>query len=430
MSVVVLVGAQWGDEGKGKVVDLYTEFADVVVRYQGGNNAGHTLVVGGEKTILHLIPSGVLHNGTECVIAQGVVVDPEILTRELDKVRAKGLLPEDRLLRVSDRAHVIMPYHKQLDALREKRRGGGGIGTTLRGIGPCYEDKVARRGIRVGDLFDPARLREKLEHRADELNAYFGACGENKIDIDATLAWVAQYADKLAPFVCDTARFLQSRLRQHKRIMFEGAQGTMLDIDHGTYPYVTSSNTIAGGACTGAGIGPGTVKQVIGVSKAYATRVGGGPFPSELKDDLGQKMRDIGGEYGATTGRPRRTGWLDMVALKYAVDVNGLSALAITKLDVLSHFDTIHICTGYMLDGERIDYVPMDAGDYDRCDPIWDTMPGWGVDLSGARTFDDLPPQARAYIERIEQMTGVAAYLVSVGPGRGETIVRRKLFEG
>src|SRR5262252_1044154 len=364
MPNVVVVGAQWGDEGKGKVVDLLTQHAQVVVRFQGGNNAGHTLVVGGEKTILTLIPSGILHAGKTCVIGNGVVLDPSVLVAEIDALRARGVIRSETQLIVSESAHVIFPWHKHLDALREKARGDSPIGTTGRGIGPAYEDKVARRGIRVRDLLDTGRLARKVEERLsgalDELRLLAGRAGTELPPLDpaAITREYAAFGSRLRPHVRDASLYLHGEARAGARILFEGAQGTLLDIDHGTYPFVTSSNCVAGNAAVGSGLGPTAIDKVIGISKAYTTRVGGGPFPTELTDELGDRLRRTGDEFGATTGRPRRCGWLDGVVLKYAVRVNGLWGLALTKIDVLSGLEEVRICTGYELDGTNLTELP------------------------------------------------------------------------
>src|SRR5512146_2206550 len=430
MPNVVVVGAQWGDEGKGKIVDLLTQDADVVVRFQGGNNAGHTLVVGGQKTVLHLIPSGILHPGKSCVIGNGVVVDPEVLCREITQLKARGLLQDDGQLVLSLDAHVIMPWHKALDLAREQRMGDAKIGTTGRGIGPTYEDKVARRGLRIRDLLDEPRLarkvRERLATARDELSR-LGA----SVELDET-ALVRKYADlgrALAPFAKDASLWLYRAIESGKSLLFEGAQGTLLDVDHGTYPFVTSSNTVAGNAVIGCGLGPRSVDYVLGISKAYSTRVGGGPYPTELKDDVGEKLRQVGGEFGATTGRPRRTGWIDTLALRYAVRVNGLDGLAITKLDVLTGFPQIKIGVGYRCGERTFDEMPSDLETLERCEAIYEKLPGWTEKLDGARRWEDLPRNARAYVERIAQLTGVKVVAVSVGAERGETIVLENPFQ-
>jgi adenylosuccinate synthase len=424
MSNIVVVGAQWGDEGKGKLVDLLTERADVVVRYQGGNNAGHTLVVHGVKTVLHLIPSGVLHRGKTCVIGNGVVVDPTVLIEEIDKLRERGLLPDDSVLRISDRAHVIMPWHKLLDGLREDT-GATQIGTTRRGIGPTYEHKVRRTGIRMADLIDPRVFRELATAELAFANVRIEALGGTRLDIDSVIREYGACGERLAPYVVDTAKLLHDAASRRERILLEGAQGTMLDIDYGTYPFVTSSNAVAGGACTGSGLGPTFIDAVLGIAKAYTTRVGEGPFPTELTGDMGEKLRKAGGEFGATTGRPRRCGWLDMVVLRHSARVNGLTSVAITKLDVLSGLGRVKICTGYRLGDQILDTVPATRGVLEQVEPLYEELPGWKADISSLRRWDDLPVEARAYVNRVEQLSGVPVSLVSVGPGRRQTIQLR-----
>jgi adenylosuccinate synthase len=434
MPNVVVIGAQWGDEGKGKVVDLLTEHAQVVVRFQGGNNAGHTLVVGGQKTVLHLIPSGILHAGKTCVIGNGVVVDPGVLLKEIDALRARGFLADSQQLLISSAAHVIFPWHKHLDALREKSRGGGAIGTTGRGIGPSYEDKVGRVGIRVRDLLDAEKLRRRVRERLgsvrDELTRLAKAAKMEDPDLDegTIVAEYAAYGARLKEFVGDCSLFLSEQVRKGSRILFEGAQGTLLDVDHGTYPYVTSSNCVAGNAAVGSGIGPTAIDRVMGISKAYTTRVGGGPFPTELDDALGERLRKVGDEFGATTGRPRRCGWLDTVVLRYAARVNGLWGIALTKLDVLSGIDSLRICTAYELDGQPLTEFPQDLEDLSRVKPVYEELPGWGKKLSGARTLDDLPEPALRYVRRVEEICGMPVVCVSVGADRGETILMSNPF--
>jgi adenylosuccinate synthase len=429
MPNVVVVGAQWGDEGKGKIVDLLTQYADVVVRFQGGNNAGHTLVVGGEKTVLHLIPAGILHPGKACVIGNGVVLDPEVFVKEVDGLKAKGFLADDAQLAVSLDAHVIMPWHKAIDVAREQAAGAGKIGTTGRGIGPTYEDKVARRGLRVRDLLDDARLARKVKDRlpaAREELARLGAKPE--LDEAQIVARYAELGRRLARHATDVSIWLHRALRDGRQLLFEGAQGTMLDVDHGTYPFVTSSNTVAGNAVVGCGLGPKAVDYVLGISKAYSTRVGGGPYPTELKDETGERLRRIGNEFGATTGRPRRTGWLDALALRYAARVNGLDGIALTKLDVLTGFDTIRIAVGYRAGGRVLDEMPSDPDLLERCEPIYEDLPGWHEKLPHLRSWDDLPKPARAYAKRVEELVGVKVIGVSVGADRGETILLENPF--
>jgi len=430
MPVVLVIGAQWGDEGKGKVVDLLTEHADIVARYQGGNNAGHTVVVDGHKTILHLVPSGVLHPGKVCVIGNGVVIDPAVLITEIDELRQRGFLSQDELLKISDRAHLIMPYHRAIDLARERLRGEGRIGTTGRGIGPTYEDKMARIGIRFADFCDEAVFADVLQRIIEEKNSYLRAMLQEKaLDFAAILAEYAAFRDRLARYVTDTSVYLNEALAQSKRVLLEGAQGTLLDVDHGTYPYVTSSNTVAGGACSGSGIAPNRISAVIGIAKAYTTRVGSGPFPTELLDELGAKLRQDGDEYGATTGRPRRCGWFDAVVVRTAVRLNGLSGLALTKLDVLTGFKTIRICTAYEFEGRQLHDFPASAAALRGLQPVYEDVPGWHEPLQRARSLADLPANARAYIRRLEEVTGAPMIMVSVGAGRNETILLRNPFE-
>ncbi|WP_426750864.1 adenylosuccinate synthase [Myxococcus sp. Y35] len=434
MPNVVVIGAQWGDEGKGKVVDLLTEHAQVVVRFQGGNNAGHTLVVGGQKTVLHLIPSGILHPGKTCVIGNGVVVDPAVLVGEIDALKARGFLKDDAQLLISDNAHVIFPWHKLLDSFREKARGGSAIGTTGRGIGPAYEDKVARRGIRVRDLLNAERLRARIEARLpqalDELKELCAQAGAPvpQLEVPQVLAEFSALGERLKPFVHDASLYLSGQVRRGARILFEGAQGTLLDVDHGTYPFVTSSNCVAGNAAVGSGLGPTAIDKVMGISKAYTTRVGGGPFPTELNDATGDQLRKVGDEFGATTGRPRRCGWLDGVVLRYAARVNGLWGMALTKLDVLSGLKTLQICTAYELDGQKVTELPGDYEDLARVKPIYETLQGWDEQIAGVRTFDELPENAKRYVRRVEEVSGVPVVCVSVGADRGETVLLQNPF--
>ncbi|HZZ83420.1 MAG TPA: adenylosuccinate synthase [Anaeromyxobacteraceae bacterium] len=429
MPNVVVIGAQWGDEGKGKFVDLLTQNADVVVRFQGGNNAGHTLVVGGQKTVLHLIPAGILHPGKTCVIGNGVVVDPEVFVEEIDALKKRGFLKDEGQLVLSLDAHVIMPWHKAIDVAREQRMGAGKIGTTGRGIGPTYEDKVARRGIRVRDLLDEARLARKVKERlasAREELARLGASVE--LDEASIVKGHAALGRRLATYARDASLWLHRAIQQGRSVLFEGAQGTLLDVDHGTYPFVTSSNTVAGNAVVGSGVGPTAIDRVIGITKAYSTRVGSGPYPSELLDATGEKLRQLGGEFGATTGRPRRTGWMDALALRYAARVNGLDGIAVMKLDVLTGFEQLQIAVAYELDGKRVEEMPSDLEDLERAKPVYETLPGWSEPLSGARSWNDLPVNARRYVERVAELVGVKVIAVSVGPDRDETIVLENPF--
>jgi adenylosuccinate synthase len=427
---VVVVGAQWGDEGKGKIVDLLTEQAQVVVRFQGGNNAGHTLVVGGEKFIFHLIPSGILHPDTLCLIGNGVVLDPEVFLGEIDRLEGRGLKIGPQQLRVSERTQVIMPYHKRLDVARERAKGDGKIGTTGRGIGPCYEDKIARRGIRVADLVDESVFRAKLAEILPEKNFLLEKfLNDEPFTPDEILAPYLEMGRRLKPLVANVSVLLDEAAKAGRNILFEGAQGTHLDIDHGTYPYVTSSNPVAGGAAVGAGVGPGSLHRVLGIVKAYTTRVGGGPFPTECADAAGCHMQECGAEFGSTTGRPRRCGWLDAVVLKEAVRLNGLTGLAVTKLDVLSTLNPVKICLAYEGGGRRWEAMPATLPELEQCRPVYEELPGWQEDLRGVRRFDDLPPACRQYLKRVEELAGVPIQLISVGPDREETIVVQDPFE-
>ncbi|MFO7580915.1 adenylosuccinate synthase [Guyparkeria sp.] len=422
---VVVLGSQWGDEGKGKVVDLLTENVGAVVRFQGGHNAGHTLVIDGEKTVLHLIPSGILREGTRCLIGNGVVLAPDALIEEIESLESRGVPASDRLM-LSEACPLILPHHVALDKAREHARGEQKIGTTGRGIGPAYEDKVARRGIRLEDIFHRERLAAKLGEVLDYhnfvLRRYFGA---EAIDFQQTLDRLLAQAEILAPMVGDVPGTLARMRAEGVNLMFEGAQGTLLDIDHGTYPYVTSSNTTAGGASTGSGVGPLELDYVLGITKAYTTRVGGGPFPTELEDEIGERLAKRGHEFGSTTGRARRCGWFDAVALRRAVQINSLSGLCLTKLDVLDGMETVQICNGYEIDGQRIESAPFSADTYSRCVPVYESMPGWQESTVGVKDLDGLPQAARDYIRRIEELTGVPVDLVSTGPDREETIVLR-----
>jgi adenylosuccinate synthase len=430
MSNVAIIGAQWGDEGKGKVVDLFTCDADIIVRFQGGNNAGHTLVVDGKKTVLHLIPSGALHPDKLCVIGNGVVVDPQILIEEINDLKAQGHLLDDSLLRISEEGHLIMPYHKAIDLARERLRGKGKIGTTGRGIGPAYEDKVARVGIRFIDLLEEDTFREKLRHNIEEKNIYLKAILKEKtLDFSEMHDTYAGYRDRLRPLITNTSLLLHREIRAGKKVMFEGAQGTLLDVDHGTYPYVTSSNTSTGGACTGAGVGPQHIHHVIGISKAYTTRVGSGPFITEQFGPEGEILKREGVEFGATTGRPRRCGWFDAVGVRHAVRVNGITGIALTKLDVLTGFKNVPICTAYRFDGRLYDEFPASSKVLDRAEPVLEEMPGWSEALTAVRKFSDLPAAAQKYVQRIEQLLDTEIILVSVGPGREQTILLKNPFD-
>jgi len=420
MTVVGVVGAQWGDEGKGKVVDLYAEFAEMVLRFQGGNNAGHTLVVDGRKTIFHLIPSGILRPGTTCVLGQGMVIDLRVLVEEIDRLAGAGALDRGSLA-ISDLAHVILPHHLVLDGLREDRRSGSvPVGSTRRGIGPAYEDKVGRRGVRVGDLYRPDVLREALEDVLAYWRPMLEARGASVPRAEEVVEELGPLAARVRPFVTDTVALLQAALDASRAILLEGAQGVMLDVDHGTYPFVTSSNTVMGGACAALGIGPTCIDEIVAVAKAYTTRVGDGPFPTELADDVGKLLRDVGAEFGSTTGRPRRCGWFDAAAVRYAARICGATRLAITKLDVLTGLPRIRVCVGYRLDGGPTAGFPI--ADLGRVEPVWEELPGWSEPIAGARSLGDLPKNARGYVERLSELVGCPPCLLSVGPGREQTI--------
>jgi adenylosuccinate synthase len=427
MNLCVL-GAQWGDEGKGKIVDLLTPHFSIVARYQGGHNAGHTVYVKGRKFVLHLIPSGILHPGVTCIIGNGVVVDPVALFAELDELAGMGIDVTGRLF-VSDKAHLILPYHRELDILAEARRGEQKIGTTSRGIGPAYEDKIARRGIRVGDLADQSSDGALATAVRENVAARNRLVGNMEMDWAEVLGALRRAWPRLKPLVTDASLHLSRAMIRGDRVMFEGAQGTLLDIDHGTYPFVTSSNSTAGGAATGLGVGPGAIGAVLGVAKAYTTRVGGGPLPTELFGEIGERLRETGQEYGASTGRPRRCGWYDAVAVRYAARVNGLSALAITKLDVLDGLDTLELCTAYRCGTETLTEMPSDVAQLAACEPIYETLPGWTEPTRGITEFAKLPANAKDYIRRLEETSGVKAAIVSTGSDREHTILREELVE-
>ncbi|MCP3869468.1 MAG: adenylosuccinate synthase [Gammaproteobacteria bacterium] len=426
---VVVIGTQWGDEGKGKVVDLLTDRAQAVVRFQGGHNAGHTLVIEGKKTVLHLIPSGVLREDVRCLIGNGVVLSPDALLEELEMLKQGGV-PAISRLGISESCPLILPYHIALDQARERARGKKAIGTTGRGIGPAYEDKVSRRGIRFGELLDTARfterLREVMEYHNFSLEHYFKA---DPVDYQQVLEQSLAQAEQLTPLAEDITGTLQQLRQSGKNLMFEGAQGALLDIDHGTYPYVTSSNTTAGGACSGAGVGPRSIDYVLGIVKAYTTRVGAGPFPTELFDDVGQHLGEKGHEFGATTGRQRRCGWLDSVALRRSLDINSVTGMCITKLDVLDGLETLRICTAYKIDGQELDFPPAGADRFEQCEPVYTDLPGWSESTAGIRDLDDLPRNARSYLRKIEELCGVPVDVVSTGPDREETIILRHPFD-
>jgi adenylosuccinate synthase len=430
MANVAVVGTQWGDEGKGKIVDLYTEGADIIARFQGGNNAGHTLVVKGRKTVLHLIPSGILHDNKICIIGNGVVVDPVVMMQEIEELQKGGLFPPNTKLYISEKAHLIMPYHKLLDMARETSSSSKKIGTTGRGIGPAYEDKVARTGIRVCDLYDEIQLREKIQNSLTEKNFLLtGLYCASPLSTDEITAEYLAYAQKIKPYVADTSLIIDSEMKKGKKILFEGAQGSHLDIDHGTYPYVTSSNTVAGNAACGSGVGPNAITNVVGICKAYTTRVGEGPFPTELTDEIGRQIQKAGQEFGATTGRQRRCGWLDIVLVRQAVRTSGITALAITKLDVLSGLDKIKICVGYKsASGEFTHAVPANIDLLAQCQPVYEEFVGWKEDLLAARNIEELPANARKYLRRLEELADTRINLVSIGAGREETIIIKDPF--
>jgi adenylosuccinate synthase len=432
---VVVLGSQWGDEGKGKIVDLLTDRAAAVVRFQGGHNAGHTLVIGEEKTVLHLIPSGILRDNVTCLIGNGVVLSPDALFKEIAELEARGI-PASERIGISEACPLILPYHIALDQAREIARGKEAIGTTGRGIGPCYEDKVSRRGIRLADLKDLEKFKVKLagvmEYHNFTLKNYFK---QDEVDYQTVLDGVLSYRDRLLSLIADVPGMIDGYRKQGKSIMFEGAQGTLLDIDQGTYPYVTSSNTTAGGACTGSGIGPKDLDYILGITKAYTTRVGAGPFPTELFDDdendptIGQHLATVGREVGATTGRDRRCGWFDAVALRRAAQINSLTGLCITKLDVLDGLKTIRICARYDYQGENIHMPPLGADAIEQCTPVYETMPGWSESTVGVKSLDDLPENARNYLKRLEEAVGVPVHIVSTGPERDETIIVKHPFD-
>ena len=429
MANAVIVGTQWGDEGKGKIVDLLAETADMVVRFQGGNNAGHTMVVGGEQFICHLIPSGILQQKT-CVIGNGVVVDPAVLLKEMDTLSSRGVDVGPDRLKICEKAHLIMPYHQAVDHAREKFKGDNKIGTTGRGIGPAYEDKATRRGIRFADLLDPEDFAEKVKTILDEKNFYLKKyLSAETLDPVPIIDQYRTYAQRLAPHVTNVSVTINAAIKNKRQVMFEGAQGTHLDIDHGTYPFVTSSNTLAGNACCGAGVGPKQINDVIGIVKAYTTRVGHGPFPSELFDDIGDKIQEKGAEFGATTGRRRRCGWLDTVMLKNAVRLNGLTGLAITKLDVLDGLKSIKICTGYEHKGKILADFPVSLKVLGDCKPIYESLPGWPENISGIEKHEELPANVKSYLNRIEAITQTPVDIISVGPERDQTIVLKNPFK-
>jgi adenylosuccinate synthase len=427
MASVIVLGTQWGDEGKGKIVDFLAEQADVVVRYQGGNNAGHTVVVGEQEYKLHLIPSGILYSHKTCVIGNGVVVDPQVLLKELSYLEARGI--DTSSLRISNRAHVIMPYHRLLDEMEEEKRGKNKIGTTKRGIGPCYMDKDARQGIRIVDLMDAEEFSEKLAQNLEAKNLLLKNVYEVKgFDFETVKKEYLGYAEHLRKYVVDTSMVINDAIKTGQNVLFEGAQATLLDIDHGTYPYVTSSNPTAGGACVGAGVGPTSINKVIGVVKAYTTRVGEGPFPTELHNEIGELIRTKGHEFGTTTGRPRRCGWLDLAVIKYAAAVSGIHGFALTRLDILTGLEKLKICIGYKYKGTALHEFPASLKVLAQCEPIYEEMAGWTEDITTVRKYEDFPLNARRYVERIVEITGVKMSIVSIGPKRDQTIFLDDLF--
>lgn len=430
MPGIIVVGAQWGDEGKGKVVDVFSAQSDYVIRYQGGANAGHTLVVDGKKTVLHLIPSGILHPETICIIAAGVVLDIETLCGEIDALKVSGLIQNPKQLLISDSATVLLPYHRKLDQARETALGREKIGTTGKGIGPAYEDRASRKAILFGDLFNRETLKGKLEAALKEKNFLLEHYYKTEpVDVDKLLEPIAGWAERLAPYRCrDTSLVIHKALKATKKVLFEGAQGSLLDVFHGTYPFVTSSSTLSGSALVGSGIGPGMIQKVVGITKAYATRVGSGPFPSECDDETGEEMRKVGHEFGSTTGRSRRCGWLDLVALKYAIRINGITNLALMKVDVLSVFDEVKVCTAYELDGQTITEYPVSPGDLARCKPVYESFKGWKDDITGVKLLKDLPRYAQEYVNFIGNQVAIPIDVVSVGPGRDQTLWVKPLF--
>ncbi len=428
MSTVVIVGAQWGDEGKGKIVDFLTEKAAVVARYQGGHNAGHTVVINNEKYILHLIPSGILHKRKKCIIGNGVVIAPDALISEIDGLKKRGIDTDGNLL-ISKNAHVIMPYHTAIEKENENKKGNKKIGTTGRGIGPSYTDKVARHGIRMMELLTPNVFKEKLSANLSTINFLLENFYKTApLKADAIYDEYMRYAERLSRYIADTDVIINNKIDSGENVLFEGAQGTLLDIDHGTYPFVTSSNTIAGGACTGLGVGPTKINRVLGIVKAYTTRVGEGPFPTELKDELGESIRQKGGEFGATTGRPRRCGWLDIVILKYAIRINGLTGIALTKMDILDGMDKLKICVGYKYNGKLYEEFPKEAEILENCEPVYEEVEGWKESTLGIRDLDNLPENARQYIKKIEEMLKTEAQIISTGQKRDEIIVMKEQF--
>ena len=424
--IIAVIGAQWGDEGKGKIVDLLTEHFDVVVRYQGGHNAGHSVKIGDQFFVLHLLPSGIVHQGKICVLGNGMVIEPKAFFEEADRLQEQGLEVTPERVKISSRAHLILPYHRALDHTSEERLGNERVGTTLRGIGPAYEDKAGRRGIRVADALVPEVLRARIERNLEDANRIIIAYGGQGLDGEQIFAETACVVERLAPFIADTAHFLNQAAISGRSILLEGAQATLLDVDHGTYPFVTSSSTIAGGACVGTGLAPNRLSGVLGIVRTYTTRVGEGPFPTEMLEgeaELGQLIRERGREYGASTGRPRRCGWFDAFATRYAAEINGFSSVALTKLDVLDALDEIKVCTGYRLDGGLLETFPAVSQDLRRIEPVYATLPGWKTETVGVNEMSALPAAARNYVEFLSQQIGVEIGLVSTGPERTQTIV-------
>ena len=425
MSVKVIVGAQWGDEGKGKIVDLLSCDADIVARFQGGANAGHTIVIDDKQYVLHLIPSGILNSDTKCVIGNGVVIDPVALMDEIEMLKSHNIDVTGRLF-ISHKAHLIMPYHKMMDTARESQKSEKAIGTTGRGIGPAYIDKAKRTGIRIVDLLDRKDFEAKLRYNVSEYNEVLTKIyGHDELDVDAIVEKYLEFDKLIDPYVTDISTLINQSIDEGKDIIVEGAQGALLDLDHGTYPYVTSSNPTSGGACTGLGIPPTKIDEIIGIVKAYTTRVGNGPFPTQLDDEIGKKLAKIGHEFGATTGRPRRCGWLDLFALKYSVMINGISSIALTKLDVLDTFEEIKVCTGYKIDGKSLNSFPVDMHKFNNIELVYETLEGWNTDTTGIKDYDNLPIQVKNYIKFIEDYTGASIDLVSVSPDRNDTIERK-----
>ncbi len=427
MSSVVVVGTQWGDEGKGKITDFLSQNAEVVARYQGGNNAGHTIKFDGVTYKLHLIPSGIFFDDKTCVLGNGMVIDPKALLEELKYLHDKNVSTDN--LRISNRAHIILPYHLKLDQLQEDEKGANKIGTTKKGIGPAYMDKAARTGIRIADLLDKESFKEKLEQNLAEKNRLFEKVYEiEPFTVEEILEEYYEYGQQIKKYVCDTSKVLNDNLDEGRRVLFEGAQGVMLDIDQGTYPFVTSSNPIAGGVTIGSGVGPSKIKHVVGVSKAYTTRVGDGPFPTELNNEIGDQIREVGREYGTTTGRPRRVGWFDSVVVRHARRVSGITDLSLNSIDVLTGIETLKICTAYRYKGELIEEFPASLKELAECEPVYEEMPGWEEDITGAKSLGDLPENARHYIERVSQLTGIPLSVFSVGPDRNQTNVVRSVY--